>query len=257
MRRFTTPLVTAATLAAGVIAADCAAGNPSLGLRAAAAPVPVAVTISDTMIKASPRLVPAAVIAFRVVNRGRHPHAFRIDGKTTSVLAAGGSAVLRVDFARPGTYTYSASGVTPPVGLGDALIVSRIATPQPPSVSQPTPQGPGATTTTAANVQSCANPVTTTVTVTMSDNLGGSAYTFSPASIPCGTVTFQLENAGQSEHGLAIASPTGAQLSSTPAPLEGSQTAVITVALSVTGTYKWWDSAGEGVETTYGTLIVH
>ena len=97
----------------------------------------------------------------------------------------------------------------------------------------------------------------TAVTVTMSDNLGGSAPTFSPAAIPCGTVTFQLENAGQSERGLAIASPTGAQLASSPAPLEGSQTGVITVALSVTGTYKWWDSAGEGVETTYGTLVVH
>jgi hypothetical protein len=256
MHRFATPVITAATLAAGGIAADCAAGDASLGLRSATAPVPVAVTISDTTVKASPRLVPVAVIAFRVVNQGRRPHAFRIDGQTTSVLSAGGSAVLRIDFARPGTYRYSASGVTPSVGLGNALIVSRIAIPHPPPVSQPSPQGPGATTT-AANIQSCANPVTTTVTVTMSDNLGGSAYTFSPASIPCGTVTFQLDNVGQSEHGLAIASPAGAQLASSPAPLEGSQTGVITVTLPVTGTYRWWDSAGEGVETTSGTLIVH
>jgi hypothetical protein len=101
------------------------------------------------------------------------------------------------------------------------------------------------------------NPVTTTVTVTISDILGPSAYTFSPASVPCGTVTFQLNNVGQNEHGLAIASPTGAQLPISLAPLEGSQTAVITLALSATGTYRWWDSAGEGVETTYGTLLVH
>jgi hypothetical protein len=257
MRRFAMPVITAAAMAAGGIAADSAAGDVSLGLRAATPPVPVAVTISDTTVNASPRMVPVAVIAFRVVNRGRRPHAFRIDGKATSVLSAGGSAVLRIDFARPGTYRYSASGVTPPVGLGNALIVSRIATPQPPPVSQPRPQGPGATTTTAANIQPCANPVTTTVMVTMSDNPGGSGYTFAPASIPCGTVTFQLDNVGQGEHGLAIAGPTGAQLSITPAPLEGSQTGVITVPLSITGTYRWWDSAGEGVETTYGTLIVH
>jgi hypothetical protein len=91
----------------------------------------------------------------------------------------------------------------------------------------------------------------------MSDILGPSAYIFAPGSIPCGTVTFQLTNVGQNEHGLGIASPTGAQLPTSPAPLEGSQTGAITVALPAAGTYKWWDSAGEGVETTYGTLIVH
>jgi len=31
----------------------------------------------------------------------------------------------------------------------------------------------------------------------------------------------------------------------------------MTVNLTVTGSYRWWDAAGEGFETTSGTLAVH
>jgi hypothetical protein len=90
----------------------------------------------------------------------------------------------------------------------------------------------------------------------MMDTLGPTAYRFSPSSIPCGTVTFQLNNAGQDQHGLALATPTGVQTSTSPT-LGASQSANFTVTLSATGSYRWWDSAGEGVETTYGTVVVH
>jgi hypothetical protein len=90
----------------------------------------------------------------------------------------------------------------------------------------------------------------------MTDTMGPNAYKFSPSSIPCGTVTFQLINAGQDQHGLAIAVSTGAQTSTSPT-LEASQTASFIVTLATTGSYRWWDSAGEGVETTFGTIGVH
>src|SRR6185437_6600550 len=100
----------------------------------------------------------------------------------------------------------SASGV-PPSTL-NTLSVLRLATAPPGAL-----QGPGATTSTQTSSQPCSSPTTTTVTVTMTDTMGPNAYKFSPSSIPCGTVTFQLINAGQDQHGLAIAAPTGTQTS--------------------------------------------
>ena len=64
-----------------------------------------------------------------------------------------------------------------------------------------------------------------------------------------------LNNVGQSQHGLALKSPAGIE-SPTSQTVDPHQTASLTVPLTLKGSYQWWDSEGEGFETTYGTLAV-
>jgi hypothetical protein len=244
--------VSIAAIVAGAGALVAVAGVGVTAVAASAGAPTVAVTITDTGVKLAARTVPVGVVAFSVRNLGREAHVFRIGGKATPVLALGKRSMLRVDFARPGEYPYSASGVRTSSRQGNVLKVVRPATPAAPSV----PQGPGATTTVQTAAQPCASPGTTTVTVTMTDTMGPNSYTFSPSVIPCGTVTFLLQNVGQSQHGLGISSPTGVQSPAGPI-VDGSQSGTLTVKLAVTGTYRWWDAAGEGFETTSGTLAVH
>ena len=52
------------------------------------------------------RTVPKGTVFFKVTNRGRINHDFKIAGKKTPVLAAGKSATLKVVFTKAGRYAY-------------------------------------------------------------------------------------------------------------------------------------------------------
>ena len=54
----------------------------------------------------SKRTVAKGPITFKVTNRGKLPHDFKIAGKKTVKLAAGKTATLKVTIARAGRYTY-------------------------------------------------------------------------------------------------------------------------------------------------------
>src|SRR4029077_13196051 len=111
-------------------------------------------------------------------------------------LAAGTRATLKVVFGKPGSYLYTTVGVVHP---GTLHVVANAAT-----APQPAPTSTVATTIVAAP---CTNPTTTTVNVTLTDTIGQTGFTFSPASVPCGTVTFVITNVGQDAHMLRLTDP--------------------------------------------------
>ena len=59
---------------------------------------------------ANPKVRRAGVVSFVATNRGKIPHALEVEGPSgearTKVLSPGASATLKVDLAKPGTYTW-------------------------------------------------------------------------------------------------------------------------------------------------------
>jgi hypothetical protein len=205
----------------------------------------VVVTITDTGLRLSPSTVPVGLVVFDVTNRGAHRHAFRIAGDSTPELTSKETATLKIVFVRGGKYRFAVAGLR--------AGVLRV-TPTPAASSQaPASSTPVAT----ASAQPCTIPTTSTVTVTMSDRLPPDGYTFSPTTVPCGTVTFVLTNTGSLGHGLALMDPSGQILpaSSTVGP---SQTMSITENLRYSGTYLWADIIADAFgEEGVGQLVVH
>ena len=93
----------------------------------------------------------------------------------------------------------------------------------------------------------------------MTDASGPLGYSFSPATLRCGTATFVLTNTGRSGHGLDLMDPLGEILPPSPKVPPG-QTISVTVDLTYAGSYAWADiSAGydaEFAETSNGHLLV-
>ena len=66
----------------------------------------VTVTQVDFKFKLSVKSVPHGTVTFRVTNRGKTRHDFKINGKKTALLAPGKGAVLKVTFRKAGRYPY-------------------------------------------------------------------------------------------------------------------------------------------------------
>jgi plastocyanin len=74
---------------------------------AAPAPQKVAVGMKEFAFAVTPKTVKKGVpVNFTVTNRGKIGHDFKIAGKKTPVLAAGGKKTLKVTFAKAGRYAY-------------------------------------------------------------------------------------------------------------------------------------------------------
>jgi len=149
------------------------------------------VTENEWSIKLSKRSIPVGTtVAFKVTNKGKIGHDFRIAGKKTKLLAPGQSQVLTVKFAKKGKFTFDCS-VTGHARLGmkGSLGVGVTA----PPVTTTTTQ---TTTTTAGNVGSA----NTTVNVNMFEY----GFTLSQSSIPSGKVTFVIKNSGGEVHNFDV-----------------------------------------------------
>ena len=96
-------LVGASALGAAV--AVSALGFAAVDGRAAAAPK-VTVDMREFSFAVKPRTVAKGLVVFTVTNKGAIGHDFRIGGKKTPVLAAGGRATLRVTFRKAGRYPF-------------------------------------------------------------------------------------------------------------------------------------------------------
>jgi plastocyanin len=95
-------------LALGATLAALAALAVAVG-GAGGAPAPQKVTVGMTEFKfaLAPKTVKKRVpVAFTVTNKGGIGHDFRIAGKKTPVVAAGGKRTLTVTFAKAGRYAY-------------------------------------------------------------------------------------------------------------------------------------------------------
>ena len=187
MRRATrcTSAVTAGLVCAALLgAATARAADSSLS-----------VTLTGTKVSVSQKTVTPGVVRLTVANKSPAARKFSIAGKTTGAIGPGKIATLRISF-RPGSYAYVSTGRGTPVK--GALVVAA-AVPRVPTV----PQGSvtaGSQPTATGTVTPCLHPVSTSVTVLMTDG----NFTFSQTTIPCGTVTFALTNAGNLEHSLSL-----------------------------------------------------
>ena len=50
--------------------------------------------------------MPKGVVTFKVTNKGKLPHDFKISGKKTKIVAPGKSATLKVTYTKAGKYKY-------------------------------------------------------------------------------------------------------------------------------------------------------
>lgn len=83
----------------GIVAA------PALGARTHAAAAAVTVTATEFKFKLSKLSVPHGKVVFTLVNKGKLPHDFKINGKKTSLVSPGKSAKLTVTF-KAGKFKY-------------------------------------------------------------------------------------------------------------------------------------------------------
>ena len=165
----------------------------------AAGATTIAVTLTDTVIQLPQAPVRVGTVMFRVANHARAARDFRVAGRRTPRIAPGRSATLTVPVAKTGLVLLSSVG--PP---GSATLRGVLSF-----------------------VNPCTKPATTTLTVEMSE----APPVLSQTTIPCGTVTFTITNAGTIPHTLHIDATSGGD----GPRLQPGQTATLTLRLTAKG----------------------
>jgi uncharacterized cupredoxin-like copper-binding protein len=192
----------AAGLAAGFAQAHTAAP------QSANATIHITVAASEFKFVLSKRSVPVGTtVVFKVVNKGKISHDFKIAGKKITTLSPGKSALLTVKFTKKGHYAYSCT-IPGHAGAGMkgtfSVGVAAVKPPPPPPTTTTTP--PPTTTTTSTVPVGTAK---TTVTVNMVEY----AFQLDKSSFPSGQVTFVINNKGNEVHNFAIlGNKAGAQI---------------------------------------------
>jgi hypothetical protein len=133
----------------------------------AAAPPPIVVVVTDSAVSLSREAALAGRVVFRVVNRGRRPHDFRIAGRVAQ-LRPGTSATLTIVLPRVGTYIWRSGSHRGAFGVEKTRAVTLV------------------------NPPNCPSPKPTIVTVAIADN----QFHLSQTTVACGIVTFVVTNEG-------------------------------------------------------------
>ena len=105
MRRVLGVCVLAALAVAG-FATGSFATSGAAEPQASEATSRVTVVATEFKFRLSRKSVPTGLVIFKVVNRGKVPHDFKIAGKKTRVLKPGTSAILRVRFKKKRRFAY-------------------------------------------------------------------------------------------------------------------------------------------------------
>jgi uncharacterized cupredoxin-like copper-binding protein len=183
MARIAGLVVAMAALGAGGFA--LAAGSSAAGTGQHAAVTTVTVAASEFKFKLSRKTAPVGTVVFKVVNKGKIAHDFKINGKKTPLLKPGKSATLKVVFKK-GRFAYLCT-VPGHAKLGMKGVFG-VGTTAP-------------TTTTAKTTTTTASPGPGgTVQVSMFEY----GFTLSPSKIPSGNVTFVMNNTGTVTHNFDV-----------------------------------------------------
>jgi uncharacterized cupredoxin-like copper-binding protein len=188
MRRIAAALVLAALGLVGACAGILLPGSEAAPTAAAAKSATTRVTVNafEFGYKLSRRSVPTGTVIFRVVNKGKIAHDFKIAGKKTPNIAPGKSATLRVNITKKGRYAYLCTlAGHAKNGMKGAIGVAVAAPPPPPP--PPPPTG------TVGNAN-------TTVVVDMFEY----RFALNPIGAPSGNVTFVITNRGAEPHNFSI-----------------------------------------------------
>jgi hypothetical protein len=165
----------------------------------------VVVTLTASKLTFSTDNIPVGEAEFRIANRSGDARTFVIGGMRTHPIPAGGSADLHVVLSARGYYTARAVGARRAPPLSSLIDV----------------------------FEPCATPTATSISVRMAQDQGG--ITLSQTTIPCGTVTFVVTNAGTHIDSLQIFGEQPGETGSTP-ELQPGQTATIDVRFTSKGT---------------------
>jgi nitrite reductase (NO-forming) len=197
MRRALSMLALAA-LAAGGMAVAGVVTSGAADAKTKPKVVRVTVVMREFKFALSRRSVPTGTtVVFKVVNRGKITHDFKIHGKRTKNLNPGKSATLTVKFAKKGRYAYLCT-IPGHAALGmKGVFAVGVAAVKP----APTPTTTTATTTTPPPTTTAAvGSAQTTVTVGMFEY----RFDLTQSTVPSGHVTFVIVNKGQQVHNFSI-----------------------------------------------------
>jgi nitrite reductase (NO-forming) len=197
MRRALSMLALAA-LAAGGMAVAGVVTSGTADAKTKPKVVRVTVVMREFTFALSRRSVPTGTtVVFKVVNRGKITHDFKIHGKRTKNLNPGKSATLTVKFAKKGRYAYLCT-IPGHAALGmKGVFAVGVAAVKP----APTPTTTTATTTTPPPTTTAAvGSAQTTVTVGMFEY----RFDLTRSTVPSGHVTFVIVNKGQQVHNFSI-----------------------------------------------------
>ena len=186
MRRVLGVIGISALAAAALVAGVAAGTGNAIPTRKAATIPTITVTATDFKFKLSKGSVPkAGKVKFKVVNKGKIGHDFKINKVKTKLLAPGKSQTITVNFKK-GQFAYLCT-VTGHAKLG---MKGTFAV-----ASKPITTSTSTSTSTSTTTTSVPGPATT-VTVSMLDY----RYEMSATTIPQGTVTFVITNKGNEIH---------------------------------------------------------
>ena len=194
-----------ALLGVGAIGATAPFVIPAIGARdSTAKTVTIRVTATEFKFALSRRSVPTGTtVVFKVTNKGKIQHDFKIAGKKTKLLNPGKSTTLKVVFRKKGKFGYicTVKGHAA-IGMKGTFAVGVKAVPITTVHTTTTTTSTTSTTTTVGTTttpQTCTTP-TSTVNVSMSEYkfvLNGSSV---PISVPAGCIQFVIKNDGQVQH---------------------------------------------------------
>jgi uncharacterized cupredoxin-like copper-binding protein len=133
-------------------------------------------------------------VIFKITNKGKIAHDFKINGKKTPQIQPGKTATLKVVFKKKGKFAFlctlpghAANGMKGTLSVGVKVSTTTVTT---------TTGG----TTTGGGGSACTTP-TTTVQVGMREY----AFDFDKASFPAGCIQFVIKNNGTELHNFDIA----------------------------------------------------
>ncbi len=170
-----------ALLIVGVVGAGAAFAIPAIGAHSTAAgTVTIKVTATDFKFKLSRASVPTGTtVIFKVTNKGKIPHDFKINGKKTQLIKPGVTKTMTVKFTKKGRLTYICTvtghaklGMTGKLAVGTTAITTTTTT---------TTTGGGG----GGGSSACTTP-TTTVNVRMRDFF----FDLDKTSVPAGCIQF-------------------------------------------------------------------
>jgi plastocyanin len=201
----------------------------------------------------SVKSVPTGNVTFKIVNRGKVKHSFTILGAKTPVLLPGKSATLTVAIIDAGTYPFS-STVKGQKSMRGTLTVVAPAPKTSGAATVPLQQGAGEPTVAPADAP-CASPSNTTVKVQIVDF----GFILSQTTIPCGTVTFQIQNVGQAAHTFDVQATTSSGIKAFQGAktLLGGESDTEVITYTRTGTFQYQcDIHGQDFPTMNGQIAI-
>jgi uncharacterized cupredoxin-like copper-binding protein len=184
-------------LVLGAVGATAPFAIPAIGAGSSTTKtITIKVTASEFKFALSSRsIATGTTVIFKVTNKGKIEHDFKVNGKKTRLLKPGQSATLRVVFSKKGKLVYlctvkghAAIGMKGTFGVG--------VTPPPVTTTRTT-----TTTATTTTATTTTTPVTcTTPTTTVNVGMDEYKFTLDKTSVAAGCIQFVIKNNGQVVH---------------------------------------------------------